>query len=81
MEWLLAEPGTPFDESIQNTMTRAILRGKEPGGPTLLRVAWDKWIREPVIPYDISVRKRVFAHAYEELALYVAAWREIFGDT
>jgi len=41
---------------------------------SLVASMWEKILGDPVIPYDLKERQKKFAHAYKELATFIAAY-------
>jgi hypothetical protein len=42
--------------------------------PSPIAQAWKEFIRHPVIPWNIGERRRVLAHAYNELSEEIERW-------
>jgi hypothetical protein len=80
--WSLAPLNGP--QPTQNDMDsvlRAIAMSLAPSrGPSPLAVAWDRYIGEPIIPYDLSLRRKKLSHAYKALGHYIRAWEELLAD-
>jgi hypothetical protein len=79
--WSLDPPNEPQPaQDIANSIMRTVAMALAPSpGPSPLTVAWHRYIREPISPYDMSLRRTKLAHAYKALSRYIGAWEELLA--